>query len=291
MPEELAPVGAACPLHPDRPAIGACSRCGTFLCGTCAIAREPLLCRPCREKQRNALAIDLGPFSIGSAVTGGWTLFTGCASGIVAYVAVFAVPGGLVSYFTLGLRRTSPFVASFVPIVYLSTVALLRTLACLAMMTAKAEGREMTFGGAFVRGASRWGSVFVARLLAGIQVGLYSLLLIVPGIVQAVKLSLVTPVAFLEADDPSDRSRALVSGRGWEMAGLLAVSVIGSGLINGAVRIAAVMLSPGLAPIAAPAISVFASGIEGLTVTLTDAFLLAAFYTLRVDARAEDAAS
>lgn len=47
-----------CATHGDRPALGACERCGTFVCGECARAtpRHALLCAPCAERDREVVA-------------------------------------------------------------------------------------------------------------------------------------------------------------------------------------------------------------------------------------------
>ncbi len=39
---------AACAAHPDRPAVGTCARCGTFICVGCTVSGD--LCGPCRSR-------------------------------------------------------------------------------------------------------------------------------------------------------------------------------------------------------------------------------------------------
>jgi hypothetical protein len=48
------PEGALCPVH-EKPALAACSRCGTFLCTDCKALGQPPLCEQCTAKEEKKL--------------------------------------------------------------------------------------------------------------------------------------------------------------------------------------------------------------------------------------------
>lgn len=77
------------------------------------------------------------------------------------------------------------------------------------------------------RVSRRWGIGLGSSFAAGIRILGWTLLLIVPGIIAAVRYSLVLVIAAVEGDSSSDilqRSRTLVAGKGWTIFGILAIS-------------------------------------------------------------------
>ncbi|MDG3005754.1 hypothetical protein [Paludisphaera mucosa] len=118
--------------------------------------------------------------------------------------------------------------------------------AVLTIMADRMAGRPSTFLEAARAGIDAWGRVFAARLLAGLSIFLAGslgillrdlppiirLVLLIPGIVLAVRYCLVDEVIVLEHTailDSRRRSADLVSGRAWRIvgAGAAALAIIG----------------------------------------------------------------
>lgn len=84
------------------------------------------------------------------------------------------------------------------------------------------------------KGLSSFGRVFATGFLCGLRIMLFTLLLIVPGIIQQVKLYVAIPAAVMEGRDAShamSRSELLTKGSGWQIFGAwLLILLIGFGL-------------------------------------------------------------
>ncbi len=270
-------VPAVCPAHPEQAAAAACSRCGTFICKSCVASAEPPLCAVCFA--RRGLPLLGEPFSFGGALGGSLKLFGPTLVPILGVCAIYAVPLGLLELF-LDENFQSSLIRTYVGMLATSTIGLLGTNACLALMTARAERHSATFGWALAEGFRAWPRVFGARFKAGLTIVLYLLLLIVPGIVVATRLCLVTPAAYLGSIEASRESKQLVYGHGWTVFGLVAVSnlvvVVAVGVFSGVLD----MLRTA-APMTAIGVAVCSKWVALVCVTWLTSMLLAAYYGLR----------
>jgi hypothetical protein len=102
-------------------------------------------------------------------------------------------------------------------------------------------GKLPTVGEALAWGRRQWGRTLWNRVKVEVTVSLSLLLLVIPGIVAAVRLALVDTVVAIEADlapAPLARSRELAGGAGWRiffvMLPLTVVELVGSYFILGA---------------------------------------------------------
>lgn len=89
--------------------------------------------------------------------------------------------------------------------------------AVICILAERLEGRRISYFEAMAVGVQNWGRLFVARLIASCLVLLGCLALIVPGIVLAVRYSLIDEVVVLEgasANACRARSDQLVRGKG-----------------------------------------------------------------------------
>jgi len=98
--------------------------------------------------------------------------------------------------------------------------------AIVAVMANRMSGRATEFGEAIRVGLDHWARLFAARFVANVLILLGALTFIIPGIVLAVRYSLIDEVVVLEGSSVADsrnRSAALVHGRGLKIfqAGLL----------------------------------------------------------------------
>jgi hypothetical protein len=120
-----------------------------------------------------------------------------------------------------------------------------------ALLFAVAEihcGRAVTYGEAMRAGWRLWGKLFVARFVVGLLTVGGLLLLVIPGIVIAVRYFFVDCVVVLEnADSTRARARSvsLTRGRRWELFGFMAlffvafgVLLVGFGCVIGGFRLA-----------------------------------------------------
>ncbi len=102
------------------------------------------------------------------------------------------------------------------------------------------DGRaDLSLGETFSRVRPQLGSIVVAGVLAGIGVFVGLLLLIVPGLVLMTWWVLIIPVVALErtsAGEAFGRSRALVRGYGWNVFGVIVLTILlllGFGIVLG----------------------------------------------------------
>ena len=82
------------------------------------------------------------------------------------------------------------------------------------------SGRPVTYREAIAVGLRKWRSLFVARFVAGFLMGLGFIALVIPGIVLAVRYSLLEAAVVIEGQGTSEsraRSTVLTKGRRWQI--------------------------------------------------------------------------
>jgi hypothetical protein len=82
------------------------------------------------------------------------------------------------------------------------------------------SGRTVTYKEAIAIGFKRWRSLFAARFVAGILMGLGFIALVIPGVILAVRYSLLDPAVIIEGRGTSEsraRSTELTAGRRWQI--------------------------------------------------------------------------
>ncbi|MFL6007539.1 MAG: hypothetical protein ACJ744_14975 [Gaiellaceae bacterium] len=107
------------------------------------------------------------------------------------------------------------------------------------------DGRaDLSLGETFTRVRPQLGSIVLAGLLAGLGVALGLVLLIVPGLVLLTWWVLIIPVIVLERVDGGaafGRSRELVRGYGWNVFGVIVLTIL---LLLGFSIVLGIVLSP-----------------------------------------------
>jgi hypothetical protein len=244
--EAVATARATCPTHPDRTALGACTRCGTFVCKTCAAMTQPLMCAPCKAKVRALNAPQ--QFSFEHAFSGGWLFFSHSLGPLALFSIVFGAPSAVIEIY-IHRAKLSPLASVMGTLLVGATLGLIGNIACLACMVGVAEGRTVSNGDALRSGLRSWGRVFGAQFLAGLWIGLASLLLIVPGVYQAVRLAVVVPAAYLDTSgDALQESRTLTDGKGWEVFAVLLVTglvvLVPSVIVGAVMGVVGVLVPP-----------------------------------------------
>lgn len=197
---------ACCAAHPDSPALGACARCGRFVCDGCATEREPLLCAGCTAVVDDPLGLRAHAFKPIAAITRGVRLVFQTPAVLLVSLA-FSLPPALLSF----AGKDSPW--SLLERPWDFFVNSIGEVAILALLVARAEGRRLTLGSALQEATARWGRMLLATFLSGLYVVLFTLLLVVPGVVKAVQLAFVTVAVLRTSDDALAYSARLVEGR------------------------------------------------------------------------------
>ncbi len=213
-----------CPVHPERPSVATCERCGRFLCEACAVSHGPSRCADCDARLGDPLGILAQPFSVGGSLSLGWRLFREALPGLLAVSFLLGIVGGT---FTHAVdQNTTSFATSMRwTFVFEGTVGLIAVGAHLSLLVGVAEGRRLNFGQALQEGMNAWPQLFGANVRSRLWSVLFCLLLIIPGIIKAVTLALATEAAYREpGKDALQSSTQLVTGRRWEMFGLCVAS-------------------------------------------------------------------
>lgn len=97
------------------------------------------------------------------------------------------------------------------------------------------QGQRPSYSEAMAVGFRNWGSLFAARLVAGLIIVLGFIALIIPGIILSVRYALLDSAAVLENASPSDarkRSTELTVGIRWQILGAGIVFFIAFMLIS-----------------------------------------------------------
>jgi hypothetical protein len=96
-------------------------------------------------------------------------------------------------------------------------------------------GRTVNYKDAIAVGFKKWGSLFTARLVAGLRITLGFIALVIPGIILAVRYSLLDAAVIVENKDTADsrsRSIALTVGRRWQIFGAVILFIILSNILS-----------------------------------------------------------
>lgn len=180
-----------------------CPRCGSFVA---SLLEPPIgVCRPCGEK---LLPPPLrGPLTIGGIAHGSGLVLRTAGLSCALLALAFSLPGD----FFFALVPEAPIQLQTL----YGLVTLIADLGIMVLAQEAVHGRSLSIGDALGRGLPRYGAVFGARFRAGIQLFLWSLLLILPGIYKAAQYSLAGPVALFEpAAAPSAVNHSIARTRG-----------------------------------------------------------------------------
>ncbi len=139
--------------------------------------------------------------------------------------------------FEMALQVQSLFQGIFGPIA---------TAATIWVLAQSAAGRPAGYAEAMSVGLRCWGRLWSSLFLAGMVILLGLLMLVVPGIIHALRLALVAPVVVLEGAGPTEaraRSRRLMRRREWAFLGTRALLFLLA--LSGQVLIAGLPLPEG----------------------------------------------
>jgi hypothetical protein len=198
---------------------------------------------------------------LGDILSAAWDLYTKNASQLIQIVAIVVVPLTLVQAFLVRVlvkpctvgdintfedlgnlidRCTGGFFRSMLigALTYFVAVAI-QQLVLGALMRGGAGtllGRPIDVNGSYKYAFSRLGGLIGLALLVAIVVGIGFILLIVPGVIFGVFLSMAVPAFIVErkgVTDAMSRSWNIVSGSWWHVFGVIVVAGLLAGIVTG----------------------------------------------------------
>jgi hypothetical protein len=115
------------------------------------------------------------------------------------------------------------------------------------------------------------GQLILVGIVTGIGIAIGFVLIIVPGLILITIWSVVAPVVVLERPGglaPLGRSRELVRGNGWQVFGVIAVLVIGVGIVSAIVEAAADSGGTGVGIVVRVIIEIFTAPLSALAASV-----------------------
>lgn len=219
-------MNARCSLHFDLDAVGTCTRCGRFACASCM--PEAGLCTSCAPLVSDPYSL-VRPLEHFAAVRIAMQLVLAELPKLALLSLMFAAPAALLQTAAVPAGDDLNAIArsSRVANMFEFFIGLIGSQAMLALLIARAEGRVLSLGGALREGALNWRRAVGARFRSGLWILLFTLLLVVPGIWQAVMLMFANVAALRTQNvDALEASRRLVKGRFWSAFGLAAINLM-----------------------------------------------------------------
>ena len=175
-----------------------------------------------------------------------------------AIVLTVSLPGNvIIKLITLSAGKAN-FMATLYASMWIEVIFAPLYIGALIYALARIKsGQSVTYREAMAVGLKKWFALFAARFIANIFISLGFLLLIVPGIMLALRYALLDPAVVLEDKGISAsraRSTTLTAGRRWEILGAVVLLFLGLIVVSiffylpfGAIE--ALELSVNLAPV------------------------------------------
>lgn len=153
-----------------------------------------------------------------------------------AIVLTVALPGNvIIKLITLSAGEAN-FMATLYVSIWIEVIFAPLYIGALIYALARIKsGKTVTYGEAMNVGLRKWFALFAARFIASIFIGLGLLLLVVPGVMLALRYALLDPAVVLEDKGISEsraRSAVLTAGRRWEIFGATVLFFLGLVLVS-----------------------------------------------------------
>lgn len=242
----------ACAVHAGNLATFTCSRCGSFACDACTSA-EANLCSACDRRRGSVLGTDV---SGGGLLGDSFRLVSRFIPAIAVFALVETVADTALGFLTTAVAGN---VLVSIPLALLGlAIKTVVQAAWITLLASAAHGTPLAPVNALQQGASVAFYLFLCNLVAGILVLFGLVLLIIPGIIVALGLSLAAPAVVIAKRGPIEAlgdSWGLTDSRRMD----LFVAMLGTGVVGAVVVIAANLavrgalgLVPGAGLLAAP---------------------------------------
>jgi hypothetical protein len=176
---------------------------------------------------------------VGSVISRTFSIYADQASVLLPAAAVVFVAIGVI---TALLVAIAPILAILAFVVILVGITLYTGMVVELVADVQDGRRDVTVGQLLGAATPVIGQLILVGVIAGIGIAIGFILIIVPGLILITIWSVVAPVVVLErpgALKALGRSRELVRGNGWQVFGVIAVLVIGVGIVSAIIEAAA----------------------------------------------------
>lgn len=277
---------ARCALHFDVEAASTCTRCGRFGCVSCLDERN--FCTDCAPIARDRYSIRgrLNHFAaMQIAVQLVWAEFPK----LLVLAVVFALPSALLQIIAVsdGDDFQSTLKSFRLANLYDLLVGTVGAQAMLALIIGRAEGTPLSILNALREGVFNWRRALGARIRAYLWIALFTLLMVIPGIMQMVLLMFVNVAALrVRNEDPLDASIRVVKDNFWSAFGVFSMSIV----VALVMLILLMVVGTGFELVGAPRfVSEFVTGVLASMASdgLNGALLFVAFVMLHTNAGVE----
>ena len=115
------------------------------------------------------------------------------------------------------------------------------------------RGQPTSFAATIAKGLQVFGRTLAVGVVCGLRICLYCLLLVVPGIMEAMRLYVAIPVAVIEGTDVGksiERSKALTDGSRWQVFASWLILLVLGWVVGALLVFVATMLGPRTTPAA-----------------------------------------
>jgi hypothetical protein len=190
---------------------------------------------------------------IGDILSAAFQIYTKNAGQLILIVAIVVVPLSLISFLLTdvvfkgttedvgGIEVTTRTFAVFLgaTLAALAISIIISAILQAALLRGAAEGTigdPVDINASYRWGLSRFGSVLLVSILVGLAVAIGFILLIIPGIILLVMLSVSVPAVVVEnkrGTDAMRRSWDLVKSHFWHVLGVIIVAALLTGLVSG----------------------------------------------------------
>lgn len=148
-----------------------------------------------------------------------------------AIVLTVTLPGNVIIKLVTVYAGEENFMATFNASIWIEVIFAPLYIGALIYALARIKsGKSVTYREAMAVGVRKWFALFAARFIASLLISLGFLLLIVPGVMLAVRYALLDPAVVLEDKGIAAsraRSIALTAGRRWEIFGVSVLFFLG----------------------------------------------------------------
>jgi hypothetical protein len=205
---------------------------------------------------------------VGSVISRTFSIYADQASVLLpAAAAVFIVIGVI----TALLVVIAPVLAILAFVVILVGTTLYTGMVVELVADVQDGRRDATVGQLLNAATPVVGQLILIGVVTGICIAIGFVLIIVPGLILITIWSVAAPVVVLERPGgltPLGRSRELVRGNGWQVFGVIAVLVIGVGIVSAIVEAVAGSGGTGVAIVVRVIVEIFTAPLSALAASV-----------------------
>ncbi|HEY3959765.1 MAG TPA: hypothetical protein VGL68_04555 [Solirubrobacteraceae bacterium] len=205
---------------------------------------------------------------VGSVISRTFSIYADQASVLLPAAAVVFVVIGVI---TALLVVIAPILAILAFVVILVGTTLYTGMVVELVADVQDGRRDATVGQLLNAATPVVGQLILIGIVSGICIAIGFVLIIVPGLILITIWSVAAPVVVLERPGglaPLGRSRELVRGNGWQVFGVIAVLVIGVGIVSAIIEAIAGSGGTGAAIVVRVIVEIFTAPLSALAASV-----------------------